>query len=608
INFDDRCGGFYSYQAYLLAAEYIKAFPDSRFADEIVEQLQEWSHGNFWYSKIDLSQIIAKEAKKVLEKTDRTRAIATVEKQLQSAKQRDLLLSTVKQLLELDPNNQIAIATIQEELESSNDNNELSYLVGLCDEYKIIEDRAIKILIELLKQIKPDDMPEAHAWVGNTFYYLNRMVTSDENVIDALIHFVTRIYPKGYIFLVELALETLGVIARNNRKAIAFLESFIQKYSSGTICSLSTRALWTIEPNNFLAIETAIKLLDDEQELLAAREVAYSLLVDEQTYLNLSPEYLEKVIAYLINRLVKDYEFQQAHREHAELVGMGGCDINILGKTATTNKAALEGLYLLLSKVEDWHSKMYIYSALPHREAISDRALNIIYKFLESVEDNWQKYNIARKIIEKDDCNKVALEIYNSSLNIIDDKYTRLEIAKKLALANPRNKLAIKVLSESIYISGSRSRYCLSESELALSVLEKIDPSKKLAIQALEACVKKTADQDALIYALKHLKRLDPENNIAQQRINKIVASLVKSMENYEPDDDNYWLNMGVYWRVIMSSQILPEVIRVLKPYLKDQSSSGLNVDNIACAIIWDCAQQMSYQDFHQAWHLQTSS
>ncbi|MCT7951609.1 NACHT domain-containing protein [Ancylothrix sp. C2] len=45
LNFQDDCGGFYSYRAFLLAAEGIAQFPDSEFADDIIGWLLELSFG-----------------------------------------------------------------------------------------------------------------------------------------------------------------------------------------------------------------------------------------------------------------------------------------------------------------------------------------------------------------------------------------------------------------------------------------------------------------------------------------------------------------------------------------------------------------------------------
>lgn len=79
-------------------------------------------------------------------------------------------------------------------------------------------------------------------------------------------------------------------------------------------------------------------------------------------------------------------------------------------------------------------------------------------------------------------------------------------------------------------------------------------------------------------------------------------------MKNYSRDNDTCLMNVGIYWRGIMSSQLLPEIIMALKPYLEEQSSPGYDNHDIACGIVWDCAEQMSYQDFHRAWHTEAEN
>ena len=438
--------------------------------------------------------------------------------------------------------------------------------------------------------------------MGNTFYYLNKIAVNKENAVDALIVFLKRMArSNGYIFLIELAFQTLSIIAKGNSNAIKFLESFVKEYASTKFCHLSARALWIIDPDNFIAVDTALKLLDNKNQPLVVQETAYSLLEDNQIYINLPSKSLNKVVAYLIDQIYRDYQFQQKHRDRAELVSGNNCDINILGKTAKTNKTALEGLYFLLEKVQDEHSKMYIYLALPQTAARSSRALNIIYSFLEFIQDDWQRYNIARKILVQDPHNEVALDIYRELLNTLEDKHSRLEIAKKLALLDSSSQLAIDTISELIYIP--RLRNCLKEQELALPVLEQIDPSNKLAIKALEEYAEKTKDQDALIYIIKHLKRLDPGNDVAQKRLNKIIATVINSMQTYDPNDDGSLLNILIYGRGIRSSQLLPETVISLKPYLNHKGSTNRE---IACLMIWKCAKQLNYPDFYRAWHTQT--
>ncbi|MGD2181125.1 hypothetical protein [Lusitaniella coriacea] len=47
IDFEDGCGGFYSYRAYFLAAEALAHFPDCHRGDEIIRQLLCWSYAYF---------------------------------------------------------------------------------------------------------------------------------------------------------------------------------------------------------------------------------------------------------------------------------------------------------------------------------------------------------------------------------------------------------------------------------------------------------------------------------------------------------------------------------------------------------------------------------
>lgn len=69
VNFDDNCGGFYRYRAYLLAAEALNYFPDCSFGDAIVEQLLNWSYIYFGWEIFP--QPLVEAARNTLEFTDR---------------------------------------------------------------------------------------------------------------------------------------------------------------------------------------------------------------------------------------------------------------------------------------------------------------------------------------------------------------------------------------------------------------------------------------------------------------------------------------------------------------------------------------------------------
>jgi hypothetical protein len=72
--FDNKYEDFYRYRAYFLAAEALSYFPDSRFGDEIVNQLLRWSYVYFGWQIIPSP--LKQAARETLKITDRNRVIA----------------------------------------------------------------------------------------------------------------------------------------------------------------------------------------------------------------------------------------------------------------------------------------------------------------------------------------------------------------------------------------------------------------------------------------------------------------------------------------------------------------------------------------------------
>ncbi len=129
-----------------------------------------------------------------------------------------------------------------------------------------------------------------------------------------------------------------------------------------------------------------------------------------------------------------------------------------------------------------------------------------------------------------------------------------------------------------------------------------------MAIKAIAKFCQTTTDQDALIYFIKHLRRLDPGNDIAQKKLDRIIAAVLNSMQSYDPEDDYSLLNVGIYWRGMMQSKLLPEIVIALKPYLSKKTSANCDNYDIAFSTIWDCAERMNYLDFYRAWKTKASS
>jgi predicted NACHT family NTPase len=117
INFQDKCGGYYQYQAYFLAAQGIAEVGDCQKADEIIRQLIKWRFGYFHPHKQNWWHYpgpIIEGARVALLKTERTKAIAALEEFIQTNDDNFNLWNVAYSLGKtFAPGNLIAITTLE---------------------------------------------------------------------------------------------------------------------------------------------------------------------------------------------------------------------------------------------------------------------------------------------------------------------------------------------------------------------------------------------------------------------------------------------------------------------------------------------------------------
>lgn len=204
MNFDDRCGGFYSHRAYCLAAAGLAEFPQSVHAQTIVSQLIQWRFGVFPAS-------ICEGARIALLQTDRQLAIAALEEFVQIVENPFAGWQAAYTLGKtLDPGNSIAIAA----------------LIQLID---TLQSEALKLqVIESLGRIEP-----GHSIV----------VTSLEEILESTQEDNIR----------RRAAYSLGKINPGNLSAIATLEQIIDSTENVTLRLRTAENLITLEPQNGVA-------------------------------------------------------------------------------------------------------------------------------------------------------------------------------------------------------------------------------------------------------------------------------------------------------------------------------------------------------------------
>ncbi len=290
IEFEDGCGGFYTYQAYFLAAEGIAEFADCSLCDRILKQLIKWRFGCFhstqkrWWR---YPSPIAESARVTLLKTDRNCAITALEEFIASNQSDFDTWNAAYSLGKVfDPGNKIAISTLEKIIASFFHEE---FRLQAADSLGKIEPGnsiAITALIEIIQSTKKDSIRRKAAFSLSkcqpenqiAISTLEKIVTSSTNKLQkqyAAENLLT-ISPENKIALVNAsnnkkkddkpARRKSAKKSINNDKAIAALIEGIESAKNDDSKRRRASSLGKLEPHNQLAFDTLVNLVKSAKD------------------------------------------------------------------------------------------------------------------------------------------------------------------------------------------------------------------------------------------------------------------------------------------------------------------------------------------------------
>ena len=297
IEFKDGCGGFYSYQAYFLAAEGIAEFADCSLCKPILKQLIKWRFGCFhstlqkWWR---YPSPIAEGARVSLLKTDRNCAITALEEFIASSQSDFDTWNAAYSLGNFfDPGNKIAISTLEKILTSFYHE---SFRLQAADSLGKIEPGnsiAITALIKIIRSTKKESIRRKAAFSLGKCNLENQIAIS---TLETIIISSTNKQQKQYAAenLLTLAPENQLALSlnsaqkqtkrndkfsqrksrnssknksiNNNHKAIAALVEGIVTAKNDDSKRRRASSLAKLQPQNQLAFDTLINLLKSAQK------------------------------------------------------------------------------------------------------------------------------------------------------------------------------------------------------------------------------------------------------------------------------------------------------------------------------------------------------
>lgn len=569
IKFRDRCGvrffqnkvnkGFYEYRAYFLAAAGIAEFKDYSRTDEIVAQIVTWT--------IDGLRSIKEQARSALQQTDHTKVINALVKLLHSTDVFEINRCQVAEILgQIDPGNSNAIATLVQLLQSTD------------EYYEIIRWQAA--------------------------ISLGKIGTGNEKAIAAFEQLLqlTDLHKDTYMQVAK----SLGQIDPGNQNAIAALVQVLQSSDlhedTRWQAAYSLQEIGTGNKNVIVALVELLQLTDLDKD---TRKIAASSLreiaIGNQNVTAALVQLLQSPDLDKDTRWLAAYSLQEIGTDNKDVIValaqlLQSTDLDkdtrmmvtySLWEISISSENEIATLIKLLeSKNFDHEIRRQAAFRLGHIDPGNPQAIAALVQMLQStqVDVNIRMY-AAENLGQIDPGNDLAIATWVQLLESTQiDDYIRKRAAKNLGEIGRGNKKAIAALGKLLELTDI-------DDDARMYVAEKlgqIDPGNQNAIAALvELLQSKTVDKDTRRLVAKNLGKIGTDNE-------KAIAALVQLLESTNVDDLIRRLAEESLGQILNNNHQFA-VVKTLSGYQQ--------LDDDCYSVIWECAQNMPYPDFYQAWH-----
>ncbi|PSB39899.1 hypothetical protein C7B69_01000 [filamentous cyanobacterium Phorm 46] len=371
--------------------------------------------------------------------------------------------------------------------------------------------------------------------------------------------------------------DYLGEIATNNSEAISALVNLIGSSQNETTQLKAATSLGKIEKDNSVAINTLVNLMRNSQDEFTRSKAIFSLR--EIVTDNPVAETLVELIGTFPNPV---FLWTAA---------------DILGKIDKYNQIASEILVKLIREAE---GKNVLINATGILNKIGKDSANGIVEALVEIMENTQNDLKRDRVvwclanIAKD--KQVAIEALVNLINKCDDENILLRAAGRLGDIHKNNPVAVATLVK--LISTSQDKDILWGATGWLGDISKNNP---VSISALVELIRTSCDEHIRCQAAESLEKIDKDNPL-------VITTLVELIRN--SGDKNTRSEAAYSLSRIMKGKHLATAVSGLKDYLNSEIyDKNSHIDkNLYQKIIWNCAENMTYPEFHQAWHTQPTN
>ncbi|MEZ2246833.1 HEAT repeat domain-containing protein [Microcoleus sp.] len=429
--------------------------------------------------------------------------------------------------------------------------------------------RVVTKLIRILDNTEDKDIHWTVALI------LGKIAPGNEKAIS---YFITILQENVNPYTKDSAVKVLGEIGGENAKAIDALISFLEIPRCGFTRLGVVEALEKLEPNNQKILDILNELLfcNNEKVILKAAKKLLKLNPGETRIIKILIQLLQTSINRPVPKLGKGFYLYDATPQEV---------ISTFKSIAIKNKEIITSLISILETTKDENICRVISEVICILKSIENE--DTFSNVVDISAETWFRNKEAER--ERDIAALIAL------LSTTNSGYTRMTGAESLGKIATGNPEAIAALIE--LLSTTNDVFTRLK---AAENLHKIDPGNPEAIAALIELLSTTNDVFTRRTVAESLGKIDPGNPEA-------IAALIRIL-SATTDEDTRRTVVYILNKIVQNDQI-PSVVSALQHFLSDTTyETNYDLYERCFEILWNCAQNLPYPTFYQAWHHQLTT
>lgn len=562
LKFKDNCGGFYSNQAFLLAAIGISEYQDCCYSNEIINQYVNWrfGHSNLRFSftsivkqawlrlvspgkievmryccDVNLRYINSQRAISKLEnilKPCLTLQYPITKKIFEDIK-KDLYifpdnLYTYQEISEvlgkLDSGNQVAARALIRLADLFWDSNSftlsrasetaIKILGGLHVDHKLVVESLIKILEKAhkkrLKLVENDiKHTELADQLSRKLQYHLPFARPIFMMLDKIYRFFLPSSKHKLTFIIQNSLESLGKIGKHNEEVAKTLAWIAVTTQDSLTCWKAIESLEKIDVRNTVTTNSLLQIIETKHDQLTFHGAI--------TCLGQIGVKDENAVTVLIH-LIEDNQDPDTQIRA----------INSLRRVGSGSEIEIQTLLSLMKTAQD--SSVFACAAANLKEIGFEQmtAIQGLLEIIENFPDIYHYHNAASCLGAIAKKNEIAIQKLTELVEFIEDDNLLWHVAYTLGEIDPGNETAVRLLTEIV----ETTTYYYAWSGAAYS-LSKLLPKNQVSVPALTSILEtipKDLEKLRLI-AVHYLHEIEPKHSLVLQTLEEIV--------NAPQDEDN---------------------------------------------------------------------